>query len=183
MLYEVVYETQEASSSTSGHRSLLAGIFGRILAGGEEAPEIDPAERRQRVAGMFSGSMAVVWACSDLMIVAHQGPRHNFQKCKDRHLSLPMRVLAFLLFVTRIGMIAFIASLSQYFTEPQGLSFIGLCGIAFQVILRVAGTSLYGPAFDSNTGPEFESQDIWPNVTRPEVEDDAGKRKADETTQ
>ncbi len=182
MLYEFVYEAKESSSSsTTGYRSLQGsgGIIGRLLAGGGDAPKYDTTERRQGVANLFSGSMAVVWLCSDLMILTHGGIKAHVQKCTDSNRTRPMRVLGLVLLLTRIGMIAFIATLSQYFTEPEGLAFIGLCGIAFQVVLRVVGTFLYGPVFNSNADPN-ESENFWPNVTRPEVEEDSAEQEEED---
>jgi hypothetical protein len=180
LLNEFVYEAQTLARAT-GHRSLLLGnssnsILGRLLAGGgADVPKYDTTERRQMIANLFSGSMTVVWLCSDLMILTHGGIKAHLQKCTANNRTFPMRVFGMGLLFVRIGMLAFVATLSQYFTEPEGLAIIGLCGIGFQVILRVIGTSLYGPIFEShdpNNDPDDDSQNMWPNVTRPEVADD-----------
>lgn len=186
VLYEFAYESYE--SSTTDHRSLLLGsgnsILGRLLAGGgSDVPKYDTPERHQQIANFFSGSMAVVWLCSDLMILTHHGIKAHFQKCSGSNRTFHMRVFGWVLLLIRIGMLAFIATLSQYYTDPQGLAIIGLCGILFQVILRMIGTFLYGPVFDShnhdNIDADEDSQNIWPNVTRPEVAHDTIKQEDD----
>jgi hypothetical protein len=189
LLYELNYSSDfvpEDNYDNSNHRrsrSLLVAVLDRVLAGGgdiggDSSVEVD--DRRQRIANMFSGSMAIVFLCSDLMILTHRGIVSNYRSCKDKHKPFAVHVLAVILLLIRVGMIGFTASLSQWITEPSTLSMIGMCAILFQVLLRVVGTALYGPVFKSSDGDdsagskggigEMETNDVWPNVTRPMVE-------------
>eukprot|EP00934_Nitzschia_sp_Nitz4_P007984 Nitzschia sp. Nitz4//scaffold8_size234185//202587//204558//NITZ4_001296-RA/size234185-processed-gene-0.405-mRNA-1//-1//CDS//3329559923//7974//frame0 len=164
LLYEHVYE---ASSDTGSHRVLLnnkiGGYLSRLLASSSE-PMYDTDERQQRIAHFFSASMAVVWFCLDLMIINHKGIPDNLKRCQRAHL----KKLSFLLIALRIGLVVFIATISQYATEPSLLAFVGLMGISAQVLLRIVGSLFFGQAF------EFEASDDealhWPNVTTPQVD-------------
>jgi hypothetical protein len=186
LLYELVYSENDYdniagdddhgdTSNAHRRRSLLVAVFDRVLAGGDDTPALQVDDRRQRIADMFSGSMAIVFACSDLMILTHRGIVEHYNDCKEKHMSWTMRFLGLLLLLIRVGMIGFTASLSLYITEPAALSFIGMCAILFQVLLRVVGTALYGPVFksddddDNNGGDAVNSNNIWPNVTRPMI--------------
>mmetsp|Transcript_8566 Transcript_8566/g.21436 ORF Transcript_8566/g.21436 Transcript_8566/m.21436 type:complete len:669 (+) Transcript_8566:40-2046(+) len=175
LLYELVYSSDYEDSDSSGQRrrrSLLLAVFERVLAGsGGDASGLQHDDRQQSIADLFGGSMAIVFACSDLMILTHRGIASNYQcSCKDKHKSLPVRILAVVLIVVRVGMIGFTASLGQWMTDPPTLSFIGLCSILFQVSLRFAGTALYGPVFKSDDDDDNNGENVWPNVTRPMVE-------------
>ena len=174
LLYELVYSSDYGDSENSGHRrgrSLLLVVLDRVLAGSGDVSGLHPNDRQQRIANMFGGSMAIVFACSDLMILTHRGIASNYQcSCKK---SLPVRVLAVVLILIRVGMIGFTASLGQWMTDPPTLSFVGLCSIIFQVLLRFVGTALYGPVFKSDKdsdGEDDNGENVWPNVTRPQIE-------------
>jgi hypothetical protein len=162
LLYEYVYETEESSN----HRALFSALT-RFLAAAEE-PKFGLEERRQRVAHFFCISMALVWFCSDAMILIHRGLKDNLGRCRCSQ-SGGLRYIAVALFFIRVGMIVFIATLSQYVTDPELLAFIGLVGIIVQVLLRVVGTSFFGHEYDDGED-DGESSHMWPNVTRPQVE-------------
>ena len=158
LLYEYVYEAKAA-----GHRVLSNPLS--LLLAGAGAPMFDLEERRQRIAHFFCISMAIVWLCSDLMIINHRGLKDNLGRCRFSHKGL-LRFFAFILVVLRIGMVCFIATLSQYVTQPSVLAFVGLIGISGQVLLRVVGSSFFGPEFEKH---HDNDSSLWPNVTKPQV--------------
>ena len=145
MLYEYVpMDTDE----DSGHRRMLlvdvAGEFRRFLAGDNSAAlRLTAADRQQRIANFFCGSMAAVWFLSDMLILVHRGIKENLQRCKNTPKPKLIKILAIPLLLARVGLVVFIATLSQYQTSPSYLAFIGLVGILAQVVLRVVGTGLY----------------------------------------
>jgi xanthosine utilization system XapX-like protein len=159
LLFEYVYE-----SNTSDHRMLFSHAFARFLAGAE-APDFPSEERRQRVADFFCGSLALVWFCSDGMILTHRGLKDNLGRCRWDEIG-SRKYIAMLLALIRVGMIVFIATLSQYATKPDVLAFIGLVGILVQVMLRVVGSSIFD---EEESHEDFESSSFWPNVTRPQA--------------
>jgi len=119
LLIEYTYE-EETTTSEEGHRRLIRRLLEnlkqfaitRSLAGGGAGSKYTTRERQQRVANFFCASMAITWACLDLMILLHQGVSNNVQRCKCPK-SKKVRKLALLFAGIRIGLIAFIASLSQ----------------------------------------------------------------------
>ena len=200
LLYEYVYEEKankaykESSSggddygSDSGygggdddsHRRgrMLFGDLGRALAGADDAVVGYDPDRRQAIAHFFCGSMAIVWFCSDLMITIHRGLKDNLGRCRFEQEGSTKKVLGLCLVLIRVGLIAFIATLSQYVTEPDFLAFIGLMGILTQVALRYIGSIIFDEHDDDDDlilpqelMGHFEKSDAsfqpkkWPNVT------------------
>lgn len=136
----------DASYSDAGHRRLMA--FGsklhRLLAGGGGgALRFDKDDRLQRVANLFCGSMALIYLLCDLMVIIHKGIAEHLQQCKEKPTSKLAKLLGIPLFLIRVGLIVFMATLSQYLTEPSTMAFIGLLGAVVQVILRIVGSTLY----------------------------------------
>eukprot|EP00429_Kryptoperidinium_foliaceum_P009009 CAMPEP_0176014928 /NCGR_PEP_ID=MMETSP0120_2-20121206/7074_1 /TAXON_ID=160619 /ORGANISM="Kryptoperidinium foliaceum, Strain CCMP 1326" /LENGTH=329 /DNA_ID=CAMNT_0017347881 /DNA_START=487 /DNA_END=1476 /DNA_ORIENTATION=- len=146
LLYEHVHEANKLGDS----RRVLSNPFARLLVANAE-PNFELADRQQREAQLFCISMAVVWACSDLMIVNHRGLKDNFGRCRFSHAGV-LRLVGSILVLLRVGLICFIATLSQWVTQPSLLAFVGLMGIFTQVCLRVIGSVYFGPVFrgDSN---------------------------------
>mmetsp|Transcript_47898 Transcript_47898/g.73038 ORF Transcript_47898/g.73038 Transcript_47898/m.73038 type:complete len:540 (-) Transcript_47898:96-1715(-) len=162
LLFEYFYEENGRRS----YRRLVSSFLDRFLAG-SDAPRFDTEDRRQRVANFFCASLAIVWICLDGMILAHRGLKDNVGRCKCSHTG-SLRYYALMLFFARVGLIAFIATLSLYVTEPEYLAFVGLLGIMAQVLLRVAGTHMFGEDFEQEED-EFESSSFWPNRTTPQA--------------
>jgi hypothetical protein len=162
LLYEYVYEAGD-----SGKR-ILFPLFSRLLAGSSGADDrFTTEDRRQKVAHLFCASMAIIWFCSDVMTLAHRGLNDNLGRCR-MHESGALRLASGIFFLVRVGLIVFIATLSQYVTEPDVLAFIGLLGILCQVALRFVGSFVFEEHLthddDSN-----EFGEVWPNVTKPQA--------------
>ena len=100
--------------------------------GGEELPM---AERRQRIAVLFTASLTVAFAVLDAMILCHKGIRENWNRLKSRK--------GVVVTLIRIALLLFCASFSFYVSEPEILSIAGLLAIALQIVFRVAGTLVF----------------------------------------
>ena len=164
LLYEYAYEAK----ATGAHR-LLTSPFSRLLAATEE-PSFALDERRQRTSHLFCISMAIVFLCSDLMIVNHRGLEDNLGRCRFSHTGF-LKFVSVILALLRLGLVCFFATLSQYVTDPSLLAIVGLVGIVGEVLLRVVGSTFFGPEYGHNDDPENESS-LWPNVTQPQVGED-----------
>jgi small-conductance mechanosensitive channel len=162
LLFEYAYLSQENGS----YRKLWSNPLARLLAGADE-PMFATDERQQRVSHFFCISMAVVWLCSDLMIINHRGLQDNLGKCRFSHSGF-LRFVAISLAFLRLALIVFMATLSQWVVEPSVLALVGLIGIICQVLLRVVGSSYFGPEYESH----LIEDELWPNATKPQVEGD-----------
>ena len=153
LLYEFNYSddygTDEYASEADAHRRMLFAppsrtVLHRWLAGGGGgALQFDSEDRQQRTAHLFCGSLAAVFLLSDLLIVVHKGFKEHMDKCKRNHTSKAAKLLGLPLLLVRIGLIAFMASLSQYTTDGTIIAFVGLMCILVELMLRVVGTSLF----------------------------------------
>lgn len=166
LLYEYVYAAKE-----TGAYRLLTSPFSRFLATDEPMFELD--DRQQRAAHLFCISMAIVFLCSDLMIVNHRGLKDNLGRCRFSHTGF-LKFFSLILVTLRLGLVCFIATLSQYVTQPSVLAVVGLVSIVGEVLLRVVGSTFFGEDHDHGDDPENESS-LWPNVTKPQVEEEHSK--------
>jgi hypothetical protein len=164
-MMEFEYEKESYNNNpeeSSSHRRMLfqALLFSpqqqRSLAGGaSSALRFSTEERQELVAHFFSGSLAVVWLCLDLMILAHRGIQDNLARIQE---SASLRLGAFAMVFFRVGLILFAASLSQYIHDPTTLSFLGMAGIIGQLLLRACGTIFLPP--DKHDQEEQEDEAI-----------------------
>lgn len=141
LLWEFLYMEEYEDSH---RRSLLfPGLEDRWLAGGTSAALRFPSEnRQQRIAHFFCGSMALVFFCMDAISLAHRGASDNWKECECTE-SKRKKLLALLLVASRAGVVVFIATLSQYETEPDNLATIGLFSIFAQLLLRALGCWIF----------------------------------------
>lgn len=114
------------------------------------------AEKAQNIANLFSGALAIVFLCLDVMVLAHVGLKKEVDKCKlygqtcKRTGARTMRYnLKGLIFVVlpKIVIFIFIATLSLWEeTEPDFLAGVGLAAVTLQVVIRFLGTLLFSNA-------------------------------------
>ena len=162
LLYEYVYDAKDDGSD---HRRLSSNLLLRLLAGSDESgSQFSAEERQQRTAHIFCGSLALVWFCLDGMVVIHKGLKDNLGRCRCEQ-SGGLKWTSVLFTLARVGLIVFMATLSQYITEPETLAFLGLVGIIAQIVLRLIGSSIF-PDYDL-ADQEDEEGRIWPNTTKP----------------
>lgn len=172
MLYEYTYE-EKGGYRLRRFLQHLTDVALRHLAGGGES-KYTTEERQQRVANFFCGSMAIAWVCLDLMILTHKGIKTNMKRCEvECRLTSAKRVSkgGVVFAAVRVGLVAFIASLSQYVQDPEMLAIIGMIGIILQVLTRLLGDLVYPEGKKCNNGQghgddEQDSEDEhWPNIT------------------
>lgn len=116
----------------------------RILSSTPQA-DIPVDVRRQRIAHLFGASMAVVWACADIMMLLHKNWKHNVERVRG---TCGGKILVIL----RVLLIIFCATFSQWQdTTPESIALIGLGVCSAQLVLRV----LTGIAFPDERANEI----------------------------
>jgi hypothetical protein len=154
------------SASNDSHRRttlLLLEAEGteRVLAAGGASP-YPPDEMEQRAAHMFSMALATIFLTLDGMSVMHVGFKHGAHRCYcDKQKSYNLKGV--FLVLIRFCIVAFVATLSQWITDPEVLSGIGLGITLFQVLLRRLG-EMYLPEAMEHLG-EQDNGGKWPNTT------------------
>jgi hypothetical protein len=148
----------------------------RSLAGGNES-KYDAAERQQRSAHLFSASLTIVFFSLEALSALHVGIQNSKKRCVSQK-THQMNVKGVIVLIFRGGVIAFVATLSQWVTDAEKLAEIGLGVTVSQILLRLLGT-MYFPdhvhAFhtsvddvhQANSDPE---ENKWPNVTHARAE-------------
>eukprot|EP00566_Odontella_aurita_P006424 CAMPEP_0113547210 /NCGR_PEP_ID=MMETSP0015_2-20120614/12230_1 /TAXON_ID=2838 /ORGANISM="Odontella" /LENGTH=593 /DNA_ID=CAMNT_0000447741 /DNA_START=82 /DNA_END=1863 /DNA_ORIENTATION=+ /assembly_acc=CAM_ASM_000160 len=157
ILYELFYEEKSNDS-----RRLLVWMketASRILAG-QDAPKYSLAERQGRVAHFFCGSLAVAWVCLDLMILSHNGIKASLHRC-ECEVTRKVSKSAIFFCVLRVALVVFIATLSQYVTDPLRITVIGMVAIIAQVCTRFIGDMVIKEPEKENSNDRKH----WPNVT------------------
>ena len=114
---------------------------GRLLAGGG-APKYDFEERQRRMGHVFSASLALVFFSLDAMSICHVGLKGGKNRCVCKH-TKTKNTKGMILVALRAGIIAFVATLSQWVTSPQRLAGTGLALTVLQIVLRYVGTILF----------------------------------------
>ena len=129
-MYEFTYGARRLQDGEVAHEE-------RDLAGYADAG-LSADERQQAAAHVFSGAMSIAFVCLDLMILLHRGFNASIRRCQSAQNKKP-NTKGILLTIIRIGLALFFASLSQYATDPQHLSVLGLVGVVAQLIIRRLG--------------------------------------------
>jgi len=144
-LYEFTYDV----TADGGVKSrFLHPIFSRYLAGGDASGELsmlNADERQRREAAFFSGSLAIIWFCMDVMLLLHLGFRATLERADQ--CPPKARFFGWVLAAARLAMIVFIATVFLYEQQPERLALIGLGSTLAQLLLRVVGMGLF-PASD-----------------------------------
>jgi hypothetical protein len=123
---------QGRTSEEEDHRWLAAvGAVSTALG-------LSAAQRQQHIVHLFSGSMAVIFFCSDAMSLAHRGIWTQIERCGCADTALKKTLLTVLV-ACRVFLLVFIASLSQFVTDPTKVISIGTFAILAQVCVRVVG--------------------------------------------
>lgn len=178
-MYEFTYEDQQRRlMEQEDWWSDAKDINERFLAGGGDS-SLSPEQRRQSSANIFCVSMALVWFCQDTMLFLHNGYHKMQGQCYCEH-SHKLRMKCAILLVLRLGLLVFIATLSQYEIDPEHLALYGLAGVVAQLILRIVGSVIFPQPQIHHDAGEKEGDEIddedpegnkWPNVTYAAVEE------------
>lgn len=143
------------------------GDHRRFLAGGGGGSNYDPKDRQQRIAHLFCWSLTTIWLCLDIMTLLHLGIKDSHNRCQCEH-TKTFNVKGIILVMCRVGLLVFMATLSQYETDPENLALLGLMGVVLQLAFRKLGTmylsadQVHALEKDGNFDPESGK---WPNVT------------------
>ena len=142
----------------------------------------DPDELRQRAAYMYSASLALVFFSLDVMSLLHVGLENGKNRCVCKH-THKKNVKGFILIAVRAGLIAFVATLGQWMTDPEVLVGIGLAFSLFEVVTRALGQIIFPavPRVHAVTSSDDHQQhkqesvedpegDKWPNTTHARAE-------------
>lgn len=180
-MYEFTYEDQSRRLD-GGIGSIL---FERLLAGGGGS-SLSAEARRQGSANVFCISMALVWFSQDFMLFLHSGFRKMQGKCYCKH-SHKLKAKAAVFVILRAALLAFIASLSQYETDPEHLALYGLAGVVMQLILRVIGNIVFPEErVHHDNGEESAIEEVdpeenkWPNVTHAVAENTGNGKQVED---
>ena len=84
-------------------------------------------ELRQRAAYLYTTSLSVALTSLELMRVCHEGPKAWFAFGKSR--------AGILIFIIRVCLIIFIATLSQWVIDGDKLSVIGMCILVLEAMI------------------------------------------------
>ena len=126
----------------SGYRRSLLPRPPRWLAGNLADPSFDSEDFETQVAHFFSASFAVVYLCSDAMLLAHRGLKDNLGRCRCPNSKRAKFKGIFLIFL-RVCIWVFMATLSQWQTDPTTLSAIGLASVIAQILLRFVASDVF----------------------------------------
>jgi hypothetical protein len=134
LLYELVYEHDDGYGESHPDRVLERVVFFQRTLAGASSPALDDTEYRQkRIAILFSGSMAIVWICLDILILAHHGWENLCAAWKESRSP----VLVGMAHMGRWSLLIWFVSLPQYVTEPKLLSLLGVIGLLGQIVLQM----------------------------------------------
>jgi hypothetical protein len=156
----------------------------RELAGG--GSESSTEDRRQQEAYLFGGAMAMVWFCSDVILLLHLGLKDSMGRCHCSK-SKSTNVMGLVLLFLRLCLIPISATVGVWQTDPAKLAPIGLGTVVAQLLLRHLG-GMYFPQnqvhahhghhdealFGHDNGGKSDEIDpeeyAWPNVTHAQAE-------------
>jgi hypothetical protein len=168
LLYEYTYENEDKRRLST----TILHDLSRWLASDSSSSTLPytKEERQQHIAHFFCGSLAIVFFCSDAMILAHKGLKDNMGRCRCKQTG-HTKIIGIVLVLLRGGLIVFVATLSQYETNPEHLALIGLASICAELALRVVSTAVFPDDqihvdnVESHALPEDLESDKWPNLT------------------
>ena len=162
------YTSAYADSSYGGSY----GSENRLLASSAGATDTyTTKERQQRIANLFCFALAAVFLFLDVLTIAHSGFSALSNRCHCKEGNFQMKGFALVVF-SRIVIIIFLATLSQYISDPELIVLIGFGTIVMQVTVRFLGR-VYFPSKQLHAieDLEFKKEEIqeerWPNTTQP----------------
>eukprot|EP00521_Asterionellopsis_glacialis_P011177 CAMPEP_0195292256 /NCGR_PEP_ID=MMETSP0707-20130614/8732_1 /TAXON_ID=33640 /ORGANISM="Asterionellopsis glacialis, Strain CCMP134" /LENGTH=631 /DNA_ID=CAMNT_0040352663 /DNA_START=59 /DNA_END=1954 /DNA_ORIENTATION=+ len=104
--------------------------------------------RRQSIANMFCASLAIAWLCLDVMIICHVGIKKQLALCRDSDSAhgdgRKLQLKGIGLILVQLCLIAFVATISRYETDPKIVSLLALIAVITQLLTRFYGEWLFG---------------------------------------
>jgi hypothetical protein len=142
LLYEFIYRKDKTEVPV---RSLLFQVLNhhpRFLAGDSDknslSLQLSEDERQQRDAHFFSGSLSLIFFCLDAISLAHRGIGTQWKRCECADTKLK-KFLAWFLVLCRALLLLFVATLSQYVTDPTQIAILGVTVVVTQLCIRFVG--------------------------------------------
>jgi hypothetical protein len=147
-------------------------------------------ERKTTSGKLFSVSLAIVFACLDIMVLFHMGISEAQHRCVCQE-SHRWNIKGLAVILLRCTLLGFTATLSFWQFLPENLSALGLACVALQLVLRKSGakylnhsfvhghegtaaeSSMYDWGAPEASGSESDQEGgsrTWPNVTAPTVD-------------
>ena len=121
-----LYDQQEGNGGGNNYRKLGDGDYA------ENYDNSDYMEKKQQfTANLFSGSIATVLICTDLMVLLHQGKQAILNQAR----TIPTVRLTLLVF-SKYSLVFFIAVMSAFQNDPHFMALFGLGAILFQEVMR-----------------------------------------------
>jgi hypothetical protein len=122
---------------------------------GEEESSLDEA---QRIANLFSWSMAMSFASLDFVIMSHRGVFTNIARlCKGDIMPCLITAIDYLLILA-------LALLSRFTTNLESLALWGLVLVILQLLLRTKGLRYFPVSKNAMEDPR-----PWPNTSVPQT--------------
>jgi hypothetical protein len=154
-----------------GESRRLMMLEGRLLTGGGES-KYAQEDLRQMAAHVFSAALSVVFFSLDFMSLLHLGEEHSKERCYCAS-TKKKNYKGYFLLLVRGGFLCFVATLSQWITDPETLAEIGLASVSFQILIRVLGAIIFPSqqvhavtTDDHGHRVEEDHEDNkWPNTT------------------
>lgn len=155
LLYEFVYQDKSKTGYGGTSRSLIFNALNhhpRFLAGATDSTalvsSLSTEERQQRDAHFFSGSLSLIFFCLDAISLAHRGIGEQWKRCKECEGTKLQKFLCWFLVLCRLLTIVFVASLSQFVTDPAHIALIGVTVVVTQLCIRFVGYYSFQSASD-----------------------------------
>jgi len=142
LLTEYQYEVKEEVVDYDNNYNKSSSILGRLLAGDDSKSKYDTEDRRQRIAYFFCAGLAVVFACLDLLNLAHNGIAASLNRCTCTKGNLRIKAVFFVV-VFRLVIILLTATACFYITEPELVAVVGFTAIFMQVLIRIMGSFFF----------------------------------------
>jgi hypothetical protein len=124
----------------------------------EEKGEDNTSDEAQRIANLFSWSMAMSFASLDFLIMSHRGIITNFSRlCKGGIVPCLISAIDYTLILA-------LALLSRFTTNLESLALWGLVLVILQLLLRTKGLRYFPVSKNSIEDPR-----PWPNMSVPQT--------------
>eukprot|EP00934_Nitzschia_sp_Nitz4_P007472 Nitzschia sp. Nitz4//scaffold31_size150131//3535//5854//NITZ4_002807-RA/size150131-processed-gene-0.124-mRNA-1//-1//CDS//3329547596//7462//frame0 len=151
-------------------RAVRADSFRLLAATGDSA--YSPEDLASRAANMFSIALAVFFFSLDGMSLMHVGFKHSQARCQCQKSKI-LNMKGLVILSLRAGVLLFVATLSQWKTDPEHLAALGLAATAIQVVFRKLGQLYLSRKMELQTDSERDGSLMEEMNELASVEEDA----------
>jgi hypothetical protein len=138
ILRSLLLERQQQQSS------LFQELERKLAGGGGEGLvyTLSTKQRQENIAIMFCAGLAAVTIFQDIKLLTHHNLQTSVKRCNDAA-DGRVHVGVLLLLMTRVAVVAFIATLWWWVTEPKNVALLGCATLLVQIILRMIGGMIF----------------------------------------